>query len=135
MHFEWERAADSEEQAAGENMGEQFAMLNWAQAMDRVGGDAGLLREIAALFLDDAPDMMEKVREAIGRRDPDALERAAHSVKGCVATFGAAPAVEAARELELAGRSRNLSEIGPALARLEAALQKLTPELSLVAKP
>lgn len=111
----------------------QFRALDLAQAMDRVGGDEDLLREIAALFLEDGPRMMGEVEEALRNGDATALASAAHGLKGCVATFGAKPAYEAALALETAGRNKDLSRAAQDLVRLELAIGALTPELSSIA--
>ena len=112
---------------------QQFVMFDQEQALERMGGDQDLLREVAALFLEDAPNMMKAVSDALAKADASALERAAHTVKGCVANFGAKPAFEAALELEMAGRKRDLQEAGRLWERLRDAIGQLTPELSTVA--
>ena len=69
-------------------------------ALERVGGDEELLKEIADLFVEDAPQLLEAIRVAIEAKDGAALHRAAHSLKGSVANFGAEKAVETAFQLE-----------------------------------
>lgn len=103
--------------------------LDLAQALDLVGGDLDLLREVASLFLEESPRMMSEIVDAFRRRDPSALAGAAHGLKGCVATFGAQSAVEAALALETAGRNRDLSNAAADLIHLERAMEALTPEL------
>jgi len=49
--------------------------------------DEELLREIAAMFLEEAPQMMEALHAALNRADARGLERAAHNLKGCVGNF------------------------------------------------
>ncbi|HLH42929.1 MAG TPA: Hpt domain-containing protein [Bryobacteraceae bacterium] len=98
-------------------------------ALSRAGGDLGLLREIASLFLDNYKQWLAEIRDAAARGDASALERAAHSIKGSVANFGARAAVEAAFGLELLGRRRDLGEAAHALNSLELALAALRPEL------
>ena len=110
-----------------------YRAFDLAQAMDRVGGDQDLLREIAALFLEDGPRMMGEVEQACRNGDATALASAAHGLKGCVATFGAKPAYEAALALETAGRNQDLSRAAEDLLRLEVAIGALTPELSSIA--
>ncbi|MCK9895745.1 response regulator [Frankia sp. AgB32] len=52
-----------------------------------VGGNAATLSELVADFLTDAPALVDTLRAA--RSDPDAVHRAAHTLKGLGATFGA----------------------------------------------
>ena len=76
------------------------AVFDRAAALDRVDGDVELMKELAGLFLDECPQRMAEIREAIIRRDATKLQQAAHTLKGSVGNFGAAEAIEAARRLE-----------------------------------
>ncbi len=69
---------------------EQLHHLDEAVALSRVGGDVELLREVVGLFLDDYPQSLDLIRDAVARGDQAGLERHAHSLKGSVSTFGAA---------------------------------------------
>jgi len=85
--------------------------VSWgkAEALDRLGGDEDLLRELCQIFLDESPKLLQKLREGIANADPEAVMRAAHSLKGELGYLGAAKAVQAARELEDMGHEKNLS--------------------------
>jgi HPt (histidine-containing phosphotransfer) domain-containing protein len=98
-------------------------------ALARVGGDAELLREIAVLFLENYPAWLEELRAAQANSDAEAVQRAAHGLKGSVANFGARDAVEASLELENLGRAGNLADMPQSLANLEAALETLRTDL------
>ena len=71
---------------------------------------------IVAGFLDDYPNLVEKIQESLKANDANGLERASHSLKGSVANFGAEPAYQAALELERIGRSNDLSNEPPIIA-------------------
>jgi two-component system sensor histidine kinase/response regulator len=107
----------------------QLRNLDEAVALSRVGGDVELLREVVGLFLDDYPQSLELIREAVARGDQSSLERHAHSLKGSVSTFGAQEAFEAALALEKQGRSGDLARAQDGLRRLEHAMLVLRPEL------
>jgi two-component system, sensor histidine kinase and response regulator len=99
-------------------------------ALSRVGGDLKLLREIAALFLENYTAWLNELREAAGRHDAVALASAAHGLKGSVANFGARDVVEAALHLEKLSRDGQLDhDLMPSLEALETALAVLRPEL------
>ena len=98
-------------------------------ALARVGGDSELLKEIAVLFLENYQAWLEELRKAGSAGDGDALQRAAHGLKGSVANFGAHDAVAASVRLENLGRSGNLSGVEESLAALDAALETLRGDL------
>jgi len=75
-----------------------------AAAMDNMGGDEGLFREILGLFLDDCPRLIDEIRDAIGSGDSASLGRAAHTLKGTSGHFSASEVTAAASRLEAAGR-------------------------------
>jgi len=111
----------------------ELVSLNRALALERLEGDEGLLAEIAALFLSDYRNLLDEVRNAVVRQDPEALHRAAHALKGSVANFCAQQVFDSAYRLERMGREGDLSGAGQALADLEQQLQRLEPELASLA--
>ncbi len=115
-------------------MTNDILVLDRALALTRVGGDEELLREIAGLFLEDYPKLVESIREALRLQDAQGLEHASHSLKGAVANFGAEPVYQAALTLERIGRSRDLASAPGAYRVLEGSLQRLEPELLALAK-
>jgi len=98
-------------------------------ALSRAGGDEELLRELAALFLDDYPNTLEQLRTAIASGVAIDIEHHAHSLKGSASNFGAPEVVAAALSLEQQGRTHALIETPASLHRLESALAILKPEL------
>jgi PAS domain S-box-containing protein len=97
--------------------------------LTRVAHDQELLREIVGLFLADAPELMQAVRESVNRRDASSVEHSAHALKGCVANFGATGTVEVALKLETMGRIGDLSSAPETLAQLEAQINRLESAL------
>jgi HPt (histidine-containing phosphotransfer) domain-containing protein len=108
----------------------RYTSLDYAAALDRVGGDAGLLREIARLFLGQAPELLEQIRAAAAGQDAERLYRAAHTLKGSIGNFAADSAFAAAREVEMIGRRGELASAGDALAALESELGRLGADLN-----
>ncbi len=98
-------------------------------ALERVGGDVDLLKEIAGLFIEDEKNMVSAIESAISAQDSKLLERSAHTLKGCVANFGAAEAFEASFRLEKLGRAGDWTGVPNSLRELNAALNQLRPEL------
>ena len=104
--------------------------LDRAAVLDRLGGDAALLREITAIFLTEYPDLLRQIRNAIEEGDAGKVERAAHALKGAVSNFAFAPATQAALELELIGRQGRLAEAAPAFDALLGQFRDLEPLLA-----
>ena len=104
-------------------------VVDRAALLDRVGGDEDLLREIASIFLDEYPALIQEIRTAVAAMDAKGVERAAHSLKGSVANFGAQSATEAAFRLETLGRSGRLEDAPVALDDLLSEFQQLHPAL------
>jgi HPt (histidine-containing phosphotransfer) domain-containing protein len=95
----------------------------------RMGGDQRLFSDLAEFFFADAPELAERIGAAHRAGDLRELERAAHSLKGLAANFGAAAVVGAAAELEELGRQRAAVEAGPSVRRLQDRLEELLEAL------
>ncbi len=108
---------------------EDLVGLDIAAALGRVGGDEELLREISEIFLEQCPEALSEVRDAVASTNPEALQHAAHSLKGSISNFGAKAAFDAALRLELMGRQGDLSGSAEALSDLERALASIKPQL------
>jgi HPt (histidine-containing phosphotransfer) domain-containing protein len=76
---------------------------------------------------------VSQIRRAYRNSDTTELERAAHNLKGSVANFGAAPAVQASLRLERMARDGNLKAAGDAIDTLEQQLERLRVELTKLA--
>ena len=107
-------------------------------ALLRVGGDEELLKEIADIFLEDYPKVLEEIQAALACGDARRLEQSAHTLKGSAGNFGAKAVVETASRLEQLGRtgrvdgaafeapgSREMNDLGQALLALRAELEAL----------
>ncbi len=107
-------------------------VLDLETALARVGGDEELLREIGALFLQEYPPAISDLRTAVAERDPQRIERKAHSLKGSVSTFGTGVAFQATFELEQQGRTGDLREVDSNFQRVEISLARLCNELRML---
>ena len=124
-----DRAGVPAEDGPGGSGGPARAVLDISAAMDRVGGDKSLLKELAEIFLEDYPKQLTQIAEAIAKQDWTTAEREAHGLKGAVANFSAPDAVEAARALEFAVREGRHGELLPMLDRLRDQLSRVRAEL------
>ena len=93
--------------------------------LEILDGDEELLRELVRVFLDDYPDHLAQIHQALDTSDAEQMERAAHTLKGAASNFSAAPVTDKALELENMGKDGDLAQAAEALAALEARMQEL----------
>src|SRR5262249_32822393 len=117
------RAAEDASRA-GESVFDGGALL------DGLDGNRDLLRDLVRLFRADYPLRLTEIREAIGRNDSHALEKAAHTLKGSIGNFGAKKAFATAKELEFAGKENNLVRAGKLVPAMESELAILSKQLA-----
>ena len=108
----------------------QLVSFNRHMALDRVGGDEELLREVLAIFLTEYPELVGKLEQAVERGDAVLLERSAHTLKGSLSTIGAEIAAHNAFLLEVMGRAGQLEGAGEQLRQLGESLSTLREELA-----
>jgi two-component system sensor histidine kinase/response regulator len=93
----------------------QPGVCDLSAALARLGGDVGLLREIAEFFRDDAPEFLARLKVAVAAGDCAEVQRAAHSLKGLAVNFDAHSAAQVALRLEeMAQRGEMASATGAA---------------------
>ena len=68
--------------------------FEWDAALESVGGDEAMLRELAEMFFAECPKLMEQIREYTVSADGPELRRAAHTLKGSAHVFGAEEVAE-----------------------------------------
>lgn len=98
--------------AAGEPVFDRSALL------DRLMGDADLVTEIAAAFLDDMVGQLDILKTHVVDGDADAAGGRAHTIKGAAANVGAMALSAVAGAMEKAGRAGRSDEIAVLLPEL-----------------
>jgi CheY-like chemotaxis protein len=74
-------------------------VLAWRSALLRLDGDSALLLELAQLFIDDGPQLMQTLYEALDQDDLPGSQRAVHSLQGVLVNFGAQRAISQAERM------------------------------------
>ena len=72
------------------------------RAIELAGGNVGLFREIATMFLDDARDRLDVIKQAVVDSDSDALENGAHALKGVAGSLALHRVTKVSASLEQA---------------------------------
>ena len=127
MLEKWVHASPFTEKGRAEVPGRELHMTEIHPVLDQgviaslreLGGedDPGLFIELVNLFLSDTPERLHALSEAMEQRDPTALERAAHALKSSSANLGALELSALFRDIEAAGREKDLSRAAPLVAR------------------
>jgi two-component system, sensor histidine kinase and response regulator len=91
-----------------------------AEAMlERLAGDDELARQLVALFLVEYPKLLATLHATIESAQGDAVRRAAHATKGCLANFVESGPHATAYEIERLAAEGRVDATPPLLARLE----------------
>lgn len=103
--------------------------FNASELLARVDHDLDFLRETVDMLTADGPGLLADVRRAADAGDAAQVARAAHALKGMVANFCAADAIEGALAVERIGRAGQLAPLPPAIEALQARVERLIAEL------
>ncbi len=87
--------------------------------------DEDLLREIVSCFLEDAPRLIEDIKEHIRSGDSALAGAQAHGLKGAAANVGGVALSETAHEMERAGNAGRLEAADALLPELERQFARL----------
>jgi signal transduction histidine kinase/CheY-like chemotaxis protein len=109
--------------------------VDFGEALDRVGGDRKLLRDVAGTFLGQCPKWLAAIRTSVDSGDAAGLKAAAHPLKGSLGLFGAKAAAAAALRLETMAREGKLDGSRDALAALDGEMARVIPVLTAYSRP
>ena len=109
-------------------------VLDETEFLRLAGGDPALVRELAAIFIDEYPRLVQTMRGAIEQGDMAALRDAAHTLAGASGSI-AAPAVRmTAKRLEGIGRAGAADDARAPFVLLETSLAALHARLDVIAR-
>jgi two-component system, sensor histidine kinase and response regulator len=127
-----QEVAQEAAQEAGQGAGQErplpaIAGLKMEAALQRVGGNAVLMRKLLSRFVETQIDAMQRIGEAMDNNDLAAATRAAHTVKGLAGNIGAVALADAAARVEqmlaqgaAQGREEAIAAMGQELGELVA---------------
>ena len=105
-------------------------VFDLTKALEQVGGDREVLKEIIDIYCQEYPKQLQQIQEAIDKKNAVMAGNVAHTIKGAVANFGAKPSFGAALNLEKIGKSGDLSHAKEAFDVLKKELERLDRELN-----
>ncbi|MDP2434050.1 MAG: response regulator [Pseudomonadota bacterium] len=95
---------------ASARQAEELPIYDRADALSRIADDEELLAMLIDLFLADAANYLNEIDTALRTNDWPLLTRAAHTLKGVLATFSACRGEASARLLEIAAKAEDAAE-------------------------
>lgn len=99
-------------------------------AIDRLGGDVELYKDLVDRFLDDSAGTRARIESAICNQDSAQLHGAAHNLKGLASSVGATTAAATLGELEEQGSKDDLSSARATWSRFQVEMEKTAEELA-----
>jgi two-component system sensor histidine kinase/response regulator len=99
------------------------------ELLEELDGDREFLEESLEMLAADAPTLIGQIHAGIESNDAEKIRVAAHTIKSMVGNFCAAPAFEAALQVETIGRDGDLARCAAGLASLQEEVQRLQQEL------
>jgi CheY-like chemotaxis protein len=111
--------------------GAVFDQSRAATLLARVGGDPVLFRDVIDLFLDDCPNQLDAIRQAIHDQEPDQVYRAAHKLKGSAGNFEAHEVMALLQRLEARAREHDLATCATVFVEIEAEAERLMAALAV----
>jgi two-component system, sensor histidine kinase and response regulator len=100
------------------------------ELMERVEGDMELLGSLVAIYFADSPRCRDEIAAAINGSNSQALQHAAHALKGMLGVLAAQDGYNIALQLEKIGHGGELAAASDALKSLDQELEILKPVLS-----
>ncbi|NOZ27177.1 MAG: PAS domain S-box protein [Chloroflexi bacterium] len=83
------------------------------------------LQELIASYLEEAPQLLAQIREALAQGDAPTVQRAAHTFKSTSALFGATRLANLCKEVEFMGREGRLENVEEKVNQIEAEYEKV----------
>ena len=106
-------------------------ILDVQGALERIGGDRELFRELASIFAEDGPLLLNSLAASIAQDDCVAAQHFAHGLKGMAANVGGVRLELLCYQLETATRNGELPATTADTDRLGAELTRLISALKM----
>jgi PAS domain S-box-containing protein len=104
-------------------------VVDWDAALRVVGGHRTILAKVVEAGIEELPDLVARLEEAIAESDAPTIQRVAHTLKGALMPFGVSQLASEAERLEDAGRRSALADAAHRFVELETAVRRLVAEL------
>jgi signal transduction histidine kinase/CheY-like chemotaxis protein len=99
--------------------------LSPASILDAVGGNHRLLMRVRDAFATQVPRLLSAIREAIEKKDHDAIGQAARTLRGAISNFDVPAPIAATLQIERAAAAEDFARAAELLPELEIAIHEL----------
>src|SRR5579872_665744 len=103
--------------------------------LERVNGDAELLRDLVDLFSQEYHRLLQSLRTAVEQRSAADIQKLSHKLKGSLLQFSGRESVAAAGKLEEMGKAKTLECVVQVFTKLEKAVDILIADLRSMVDP
>ena len=110
----------------------QVPLVDTEMLLKAFDGDWDFLEDVVEVFLSDYPNLLDNLRQASADNNPDALMRAAHSLKGMLKNFQVDSAADVAFELEQKGKQADFDGVPEAIENLAGQIVELEQALKKI---
>jgi len=107
----------------------ELPVLDRKAALRRFGGDEELLAQYLPMFMNEAAERLQTLRQALQEQNQERLVIESHALKGLAGTAGAERCRQAAARFEDAARDRRVDLLHDRLQALEADFEELAHEV------
>lgn len=112
-----------------DDSGRPNRVVDLEKALERLGGDRVLLRQMAEMYLEDIPQLLKELKDSVARKDAPDATRAAHSIAGLSSTFEAQSCQEIAKAIENCGQKNDLGEAASQIPALQDEFERVCEAL------
>jgi HPt (histidine-containing phosphotransfer) domain-containing protein len=103
--------------------------------LERLNRNREMLAVLASFFLEDAPQVLERLHDGLRANSCSQVFANAHRLKGLASTFGPTPVAELAAEIETHGRNGDATKLPELTGQLDSEFVRLTEALEAICAP
>jgi HPt (histidine-containing phosphotransfer) domain-containing protein len=100
-------------------------VFDYDDFLDRIDGDVDLLKEVIEIFLKDTPGILANLYSGIKSGDTEAVERAAHTLKGATANISAKRLQQLSHHVQLMLKKDDAASLESLIGDFEENFKKL----------
>jgi len=109
---------------------EEILPINRAEALDRIGGDPGFLKELLEIYFQEYIVRIKELRGAVQGQKFQKILELGHTLKGSSANLSLPGLRQAATDIEMAGREKDIEKAKDSFSRLEREFERLKRHLA-----